>query len=37
LAFDLFADENDRLLELELLRWDGGDVIDPDWTTLRLY
>jgi len=37
LAFDLFADENDRLLELEVNRWDGGDLIDPNWSTLRLY
>ncbi|PKM14197.1 MAG: hypothetical protein CVV12_15255 [Gammaproteobacteria bacterium HGW-Gammaproteobacteria-2] len=37
LAFDLFADENDRLLELELIRWGVGDLIDPDWTSLKLY
>lgn len=33
----LFADQNDRLLELELIRWGNGDLIDPDWETLKLY
>jgi|JRYI01.1.fsa_nt_gb hypothetical protein len=37
LSFDLFADENDRLLELELIRWGEGDLIDPDWETLKFY
>ena len=32
----LHADENGRLLELEVIRWDDGDVIGPDWGTLRL-
>ncbi|HQX64136.1 MAG TPA: hypothetical protein PK593_11825 [Thermomicrobiales bacterium] len=37
LSFDLFADENDRLLELELIRWGNGMVLGPDWATLKLY
>lgn len=37
LSFDLFADENDRLLEMELIRWGEGNLIDPDWSTLKLY
>jgi hypothetical protein len=32
----LFADPNDRLLELELIRWGDGDLIDPDWSTFKL-
>jgi hypothetical protein len=37
LSFDLFADENERLLELELIRWAGGPLIEPDWDTFKLY
>jgi hypothetical protein len=37
LSFDLFADENGRLFELELIRWDEGELISPDWPTLKLY
>lgn len=37
LSFDLFADGNNRLFELELIRWGEGDLIDPDWSTLKLY
>lgn len=33
----LYADENNRLLELEFIRWDGGQIIDLDWETLQLY
>ena len=33
----LHADENGRLLELELVRYDEGEVIEPDWSTLRLW
>ena len=33
----LFADQNDRLSELELIRWGEGDLIEPDWGTLKLY
>ncbi|WP_146075477.1 DUF6984 family protein [Achromobacter xylosoxidans] len=33
----LFADKNDRLLELELIRWGDGDLIGPKWETLKLY
>jgi hypothetical protein len=31
------ADENDRLLELEFIRWGEGDLIGPDWDTLKLH
>jgi hypothetical protein len=37
LSVDLFADENDRLLELELIRWGDGNVMAPKWDTLLLY
>jgi len=32
----LHADENGRLLELEIIRYDPGDLIAPDWSTLEL-
>ena len=32
----LHADENGRLLELELVRFNDGDVVEPDWSTLQL-
>lgn len=37
LCLDLYADQNDRLLELELLRIEDGDVLAPKWETLELY
>jgi hypothetical protein len=37
LSFDVFADQNDRLLELELIRWGEGEPLDPDWSTLTLF
>lgn len=33
----LHADENDRLLELEFIRWDSDDVISPQWDTLKVF
>jgi hypothetical protein len=33
----LHADENDRVLELELVRFDEGTVKCPDWSTLELW
>ncbi|WP_444957145.1 DUF6984 family protein [Microbulbifer sp. ZKSA002] len=33
----LYADENNRLLELEIIRWDESDLIDPKWESLSLY
>jgi hypothetical protein len=32
----LHADENGRLFELEFIRWGEGDLIGPDWKTLKL-
>jgi hypothetical protein len=32
----LYADENDRLLELELIRYEEGPVIRPDWSSLEV-
>lgn len=32
----LYADENGRLLELELIRWMPGSVLGPNWSTFRL-
>ncbi len=37
LAVDLYADHLGRLLGLEIIRTDGGDVVAPQWATLRLY
>ena len=37
LSFDLYADEKGRLLELEVVRWGEGNLIDPDWNTLKLH
>ena len=33
----LFADESGRLYELEIVRFENGNVIAPDWTTLKFY
>lgn len=33
----LHADENGRLLEMELVRFDEGRVLEPDWSTLRFW
>ena len=33
----LHADANGRLLELELVRFDVGDVISPDWSSLQIW
>jgi hypothetical protein len=33
----LHADENGRLLELELVRFDEGPVLRPDWSTFKLW
>ena len=32
----LHADENGRLFELELIRWDSSDLLRPQWDTLTL-
>lgn len=32
----LYADENDRLLELEFIRWDSSELLGPCWDTLKL-
>jgi hypothetical protein len=37
LSFDLFADENGRLLELEIIRWDETPLIKPNWSTIKMY
>jgi hypothetical protein len=33
----LYADGNDRLCELEVIRWDTTAKIDADWSKLELY
>lgn len=33
----LYADENNRLLELELLRWGEGNLQAPNFGTLKFY
>ena len=37
LMIDLFADQNDRLLELEIVRYADGPIKGPDWASLVLY
>ena len=37
LTFELYADENGHLLELELIRWGEGNLICPNWNTINLY
>lgn len=37
LSVVLHADENDRLFELEIIRWGDGDLIRPKWGTLTVY
>ena len=32
----LHADEADRLLELEIIRWSGGPVIGPKWDSFTV-
>lgn len=36
LSVQLYADENKRLLELELIRRDSTDLLGPGWATLQL-
>jgi len=33
----LYADVNDRLYELELIRWDGGEVLCPNIESISFY
>ncbi len=33
----LFTDQNDRLYELEIVRFENGKIVGPDWTTLEFY
>ena len=33
----LYADKNNRLLELEFIRWDGEKVVGLQWNTLQIY
>jgi hypothetical protein len=33
----LYADEQDRILELEFIRWDDEQVAAPLWETLRVW
>jgi hypothetical protein len=36
LSVSIYADPNDRLLELELVKWEDKPICDPDWSTFRL-
>jgi len=36
LSVVLFVDKNERLLELEFIRWETGNLISPDWRSLRV-
>jgi len=33
----LYADQNNRLLELEFIRWESGALLEPLWNTLEIY
>ena len=35
-SVDLYADENHRILELELIRWGDGRLLKPDWSSFRV-
>lgn len=35
-SVSLYADENNRLLELELIKWGEGPLISPDWNSFRV-
>jgi hypothetical protein len=37
ISIDLYADQNDRLLELEVLREAPGNIISPDWASIFFY
>ncbi len=37
LSVCLYADENGRLLELEFIRWDSTNLLDPQWDTLQVF
>jgi len=32
----LYAEENNRIYELEFIRWAEGDLISPDWSSLQV-
>lgn len=36
LSILLHADENGHLLEMEIIRWDSGVNVVPDWSTLSI-
>ena len=37
LSLDLYADHNDRLLELEIIRWENDRAPSPDWDSLEFF
>lgn len=37
LSVQIYADQNGRLLELEIVRWDFNDIINPKWDTLKVF
>jgi hypothetical protein len=36
ITVSVYADENDRVLELEFVKWGDGPIVKPDWATFRL-
>lgn len=32
----IYADQNDRLLEFEIIRYEEGDVLEPQWQTFQI-
>ncbi len=36
LTVSIHADQNDRVLELELIKWENRRIVAPDWSTLQV-
>ncbi|MES2481401.1 MAG: hypothetical protein V4609_05320 [Pseudomonadota bacterium] len=36
IGVNLYADENHRILELELIRWGDGPLLKPNWSSFRV-
>ena len=36
ISVNLYADENHRIFELELIRWGAGPLLNPNWNSFRI-
>ncbi len=36
ISVTVYADENNRVLELELIKWAEAPISRPDWTTFKV-